>query len=583
MGRTTLSRRRFLQAGAAAAASVWVPAFRVADASANCPRPPGFPESIDLYRQGFESWSQATVVDDLWTCAPRTASDVVRLANWAHAAGWRLRPRGAMHGWAPLCVTAATECKHQVLLVDTTQHLTGVELAAQDPPAVRVGAGTRLDKLTEWMRDRGYGFLATPATGGLTVGGGLAIGMHGASLPAAGEQRGFGQTYGSLSNVVVSLTAVVWSRTLRRYVLRTFDRSHANAKAFLVHLGRTFITDVTMRVAPDLNMRCVSRTDIPARELFAAPGSAGRTFERFVDETGRVESIWFPFTERPWLKVWSVSPKKPRRSRHVTEPYNYPFSDHVPVQVADLAAGIIKGSTELTPLFGQTEYAVATSGLVATASADIWGPSHATHYYIRASTLRVDEQGFAILTKRRHLQRVLHEFAAFHERRLNEQRAQGKFPINGPLEMRACGLDNPADVGIAGAESPALSPTVPRRDHRRWDVAVWMNVLTFPGTPGQYQYYRELEDWMRSTYRGYATWRPEWTKGWACTDDAMWDDQPTIARRIPDHFRVGRRANENWDWAVRTLDRYDPHRVFSNDFLDRLLTATSQRVARTRW
>jgi hypothetical protein len=104
-----------------------------------------------------------------------------------------------------------------------------------------------------------------------------------------------------------------------------------------------------------------------------------------------------------------------------------------------------------------------------------------------------------------------------------------------------------------------------------------MNVLTFPGTPGQYRYYRELEEWMRSNYRGYATWRPEWSKGWACTDEGLWDDERTLAHRIPEGFRAGRRRDEDWDWAVRTLDRYDPHRVFSNRFLDRLMRPAARR------
>jgi FAD/FMN-containing dehydrogenase len=582
-GDTTLSRRRLLQSGALATASAWVPTFRVTSASARArARPPGFPEGIDLYRQGFENWSKATVVDDLWTCAPRDGAEVVRLANWARAAGWRLRARGAMHGWAPLCITAGTGAEDRVVLLDTTQHLTSIELASEDRPAVRVGAGMLMDEVTEWLRDRGYGFLAAPATGKVTVGGGLAIGMHGASLPARGEHRGAGRTYGSLSNLVVSLTAVVWSRRQNRYVLRTFHRSDPETKAFLVHLGRTFVTDVTLRVAPDRNVRCVSRTDIPAHELLAAPGSPGRTFESFVDESGRVESIWFPFTENPWIKVWSVSPQKPPSSRQVSEPYNYPFSDTVPEEVADLAAAVISGNTAVTPLFAHTEYNVVAAGLIATDSADIWGPSHATHYYIRASTLRVDEQGFAVLTKRKHLQRVLHEFAAHHERRLNELRAEGRFPINGPLEMRACGLDDPGHVGVAGAEAPALSPTVPRRDRRRWDVAVWMNVLTFPGTPGQNEYYAELESWMRSNYQGYAMWRPEWSKGWACTDTAIWDDERTLARRIPECFTLGRREDEDWNWTMRVLDRHDPHRVFSNRFLDRLMRRRPTTGGRSR-
>ena len=40
-----------------------------------------------------------------------------------------------------------------------------------------------------------------------------------------------------------------------------------------------------------------------------------------------MEAIWYPFTDAPWLKVWTVSPRRPPGARVVRAPYNYPFSD----------------------------------------------------------------------------------------------------------------------------------------------------------------------------------------------------------------------------------------------------------------
>jgi hypothetical protein len=140
-------------------------------------------------------------------------------------------------------------------------------------------------------------------------------------------------------------------------------------------------------------------------ELFAAPGSAGRTFERCVADAGRVEAIWYPFTDRPWLKVWSISPRKPPSSRAVTGAYNYPLSDQIPEPVAKLARRIVLGDAQVTPEFGLAEYAVTAGGLAATDSADLWGPAKDTQLYIRASTLRYDEFGYSIMTRRADLQR----------------------------------------------------------------------------------------------------------------------------------------------------------------------------------
>lgn len=56
------------------------------------------------------------------------------------------------------------------------------------------------------------------------------------------------------------------------YVLRTYERDDPDGAALLAHLGRALVTEVTLRVGANTNLRCVSRTDIPAAEPFAAPG-----------------------------------------------------------------------------------------------------------------------------------------------------------------------------------------------------------------------------------------------------------------------------------------------------------------------
>lgn len=142
---------------------------------------------------------------------------------------------------------------------------------------------------------------------------------------------------------MISLTAVVWNRVKNAYVLKTFIRSHEDTKAFLVHLGRTFINEVILMVGPNYNLRCLSRTDISSNELFADPANVKRntrTFARFLEKTGRVETITFAFTKTPWLKTWSISPKKPLSSRKVSSPFNYLFSNIIPESLSILIGNI---------------------------------------------------------------------------------------------------------------------------------------------------------------------------------------------------------------------------------------------------
>ena len=187
-----------------------------------------------------------------------------------------------------------------------------------------------MDALTAALAGAGYGLCAIPAPGDITVGGALAINAHGSAIPGAGETPLSGQTYGSLSNLILSLTAVVWSSAQSQYVLKTFQRDDPDIRGFLAHLGRAFVTQVTLQVAASQNLRCQSWVDISAADLFAPPASAGSSsLASYADGAGRVEAIWFPFTDTPWLKVWSIASSKPALSIAVSSPYNYSFTNSV--------------------------------------------------------------------------------------------------------------------------------------------------------------------------------------------------------------------------------------------------------------
>ncbi|CAL9351697.1 cholesterol oxidase substrate-binding domain-containing protein [Streptomyces sp. enrichment culture] len=561
------TRRGFLLSAAALAAVPGLPA----DPAVAAAELPGFPPDVALYRSAYRNWVGEITADGLWACAPNGPDQVVAVVNWAWRHGWRVRARGAAHGWSPLTVTEGTPSGAPVLLVDTAPHLT--DLALPGPGEVRAGTGVTLEALLTFLEEHGLGVTAAPAPGVLTLGGALAVDAHGTAVPARDERRLPGHTYGSLSNLVLSLTAVVWDERAGSYALRTFHRDEADCAALLTHLGRSLVTEVVLRTGTNTNLRCVSRTDIPAGELFAAPGSgARRTFASFLQEAGRVEAIWFAFTEHPWLKVWSLSPTRPLTSRKVTRPYNYPFSDNVPAPVAELVGRMTsEAAWYLAPLLGTAQYEAAALGLVATLSADLWGPSKNTLLYLKPTTLRVHANGYAVLTSREGVQRVVAEFAAFYRERLTAYAARGSFPVNGSVEIRVTGLDDPGDAGVAGARPPLLSALRPRADRPEWDTAVWLDVLTLPGTPDAQAFLRELERFLlRAFDGGFALTRVEWSKGWAYTDEGVWSDGEVLDAVVP--AAVGEAA---WAEADAVLDRLDPHRVYGNAFLDRLFDGSA--------
>jgi FAD/FMN-containing dehydrogenase len=545
----------------------WAPSFRITrDASAPDTVPAGFPSWVPLYRQGFENWSGETKVDDLWTCAPTTPAAVVTVVNWAHRAGFTVRPRGHMHGWSPLTVTSDADADTKVVLVDTTQWLTAMGMQPGEPAAVWVQTGATMEELLTFLEANGAGLASVPAVGSVTVGGALAIGGHGGTAPAAGEDVVAGSCLGSMSNALLSCTAVVWSPDDDRYELRTFTRSEPEAAALAVHLGRAFLTEVTLQVTPLQHLRCRSYTDITADTVFAAPDAAGPdSFAAFLDRTGRVESIQFPFTDRPWVKTWEVSPTQPAGSRAVDGPFNYGFSHHLPRALSRLLDAVVAGRGRLTPRFGRVQRAIAVAGLAAERTADLWGPAKNTQLYVKPSTLRLTDGAGVVLTRRGDVQRVVHELHVEYQRRVEAYRARGRYPINGAMQIRVTSVDRADDSLAPGAEAPALSAIHPPADHPEWDTAVWFNLFTLPGTPGASTFYAELEAWAHANYSGYASFRPEWSKSWAFTEAGQHTDREAIERTIPASY------GDRWASARATFDRLDPHRVLTNPFLDRLL------------
>jgi len=109
--KTVSQRRNFLKKAAkftaAGALAGWLPLARISAAQAtNCVTPGNFPLDIALYKQTFQNWAGDIKVDDVWTCAPANAQQVIKVVNWARDNGYKVRPRGMMHNWSPLTLPA---------------------------------------------------------------------------------------------------------------------------------------------------------------------------------------------------------------------------------------------------------------------------------------------------------------------------------------------------------------------------------------------------------------------------------------------------------------------------------------------
>lgn len=566
--------------------------------------PPDFPVDIPLNRLPFINWAQDLEVPGVWVCTPSSASDVVRVCNWAKAHDYKVRPTGIKHNWSPLTVVKDTAVNAKLILVDTTKSLnniTFIPASGNAPPQVRVATGATLEALLNTLEYQpggkgaapGYSFPHTPAPGNITLGGALAINGHGTAIRTLPDDN-FDASYGSLSNQILAFTAVVTDpngANPDQYQLRTFTRGEGDDKAFLTHLGRAFIVEAVLQVVDNYNLRCESRMDLPWQTLFQAPtgGHAPKdSFAEFMNRCGRIEIIWFPFSTNPWLHLWTVSPQKPASSREVSTPYNYPFADNLPTAVTSFLKGTIGAGgilSELTPEFGKTMADVTAKGFKGQnilgfpeyeRSDDIWGASKNTLLYIKDSTLRVTANGYAIHMKKDDIQAAVHDIAFMYNELLTSYANKNEYPVNSPLEIRVTNLDEPAHIGVA----PGVKAGVPvisslSQDEgdiaNQWDIALWVDVLTLPGTPKSNQFFREFEEWLLQRFSGAAgKVMPEWSKGWAYTDaDGAWTNKAFLDH-IRESFTAGRNATNNWAFERDTLKKYDRYDLFSNDFLNKL-------------
>ncbi|MGH3415771.1 MAG: cholesterol oxidase substrate-binding domain-containing protein [Actinocrinis sp.] len=457
-----------------------------------------FPSGIEVFRLDRRHRSGEAPVPEQWTCLPRTVAEVVTIVNWACRNDWRVSAAGAD---TPRSAAGAPQAADaETLYVDLSRYMNRARIDrhadGDEPATVTAQTGITLDALLTQLEYEGYGLASCPATGDITLGSALVVSGH-----------------DSISNLVMSVTVIVWDTERQQYVARTVNSADPRMAALLAHQGRALIVAATLRVDPAQRVRCVSRTDLGTASVFAPSQKSGQqSFAALLQRCDRIESVWFPFTPAPWLKLWSVTPQRPSTAREVDAPYNFPFADGINERQSDLIRQLIDGESWATPLFTGLSYAATVGGLHAIRSADLWGWAKNTQLYLRPTALRFTLDGYAVLTTRQRVQYVVSTFYAFLSSALERHRAEGRFPVNGPWELRVTRLDDPAEADF--------------------DTVVWLNVLTMPGTPDAQSFYAELDSWI------------------------------TTAFDLP-HEKVLRQPDNVQDAAPAILDRLDPHSVFA--------------------
>lgn len=525
---------------------------------------PGIPFS-PLHQ--FQNWDGQIVVQNINIFQPVNAQQCVELANGAAALGYTLRPFGQMHGWSPLAVNGnkAKDDPEKIFFVDTInlnskqfKVVNGTPMATFEVGVTIEQATTFLEEQTAYGQPNGYSFVNMTAPGQMSIGGVLAIGGHGTSIAS---QSNSGDFCGCLSNLIRSFKAIVFENG--EYREKYFERSHPDAAAFLVHLGRAFITQVTMQPVPNYYLE-VRNWYPKASTLYepVKPKQSPLSLQALAEKYGRLEVIQFPFTGNPWVKTWQQVPGLTVHPKFT--PYNNKFANIISADASKFIQNLFNEEPEYTPwlmkaflFFGRY---LSTSGRSCYAMS---GLSKNLLIYVQNSTLRITALGYIMQIKRSDIQATAILYMNEYNRLLKKYQKDNKFPINAPVEIRITGIDDPALLNIPGAEPPLLAASAPMHpDRKELDTVFWVDILTMPETPYVAEFYTEMEAFM------YKTWpdnlRPEWSKGWAFNDKGGWQNLHVLHKVIPQYYAA------TLPRAKQILEKYDPKNVYTNWLINQI-------------
>jgi hypothetical protein len=530
----------------------------------------------------FEDWSEYTKVAGVEWVAAGSAQDVVDQCNNAVKDGRKIRALGHCHNWSPLVLQSGTN-PQGFRLIDTSL-LNSMSAAVVDGQLqATFGTGTTLFAATKFLEQQdnhglseapGYSFLNMPTVGALTLGGILAVGGHGTSVPFGAQQEP--ALMGCLSNMIVSFKAVTTdpdNPNSHEYAIREFSRADPDASAFLVHLGRAFITEVTLAAVPNYYTKLTSLFPNMA-EVMVAPAPPAPlpadALASLLNAHGRVEVIWFPYQDKAWVQCNTRLPQKPTQPL-VPGPNNYGWMNGITQGESDILRALFADFPELIPEAMEIEVADAEVNM---GGKTLYGTARDLEIYVTDNTLRLTAFGYLLQLPRAKVQAAASAFYTGVKVLLDAYESKSQYPINGAVEIRCTTIDRQADLAIAGAKPPALAATHSVDSNAsKLDTVLWVDVLTFPDAPGSAQFFVDLESWTVNVW-GAGTLgrlRPEWSKGWAYTTAGPWTNTTLIKNWIPSVYNLAT-DGLTFDWARQRLAKYDNANIFTNTFLDGLFS-----------
>ncbi|XP_035713471.1 uncharacterized protein LOC118437971 [Folsomia candida] len=238
----------------------------------------------------------------------------------------------------------------------------------------------------------------------------LAVGAHGSGIKTidATHPKILGHAYGTFSNLVLEMDVIAWDNHTQKYVVKTLPRSHPDTKAFLVNLGRTFVTRVKIRVGADQMLK--SQTFfVNVRQLFGTVRDYDKpNLSDFLDSYGRIQaySMGTGGDSSVFLFTWHPVPEKPTGSKFTDTPYNYHFENYPPI-LNTLLKWVLAWIPQIWWFLSRLSFNFMVFVSYLTGSQDYWGLSKNHFLYTPKSTPIFRVNSFVVVTSRQNFQTVV--------------------------------------------------------------------------------------------------------------------------------------------------------------------------------
>jgi hypothetical protein len=272
----------------------------------------------------WSNWETTVQCDALLTAA-RSLDDLKDIIKFARKNGKTIRVSG---GGEPDdysgSFSGSPVVKNEQGIIVYVSKINHIFLGGNN--TITAGPGITLEEFDAFALENGLCLPTTTAPKFIQLGGAVALSCHGS-----------GRHTGTLSDQVVAMKILMHDGKLRTFSLETDEDQF---RAVQVNLG-------ALGIMYEITLQCVPRFKLRATDSLEPMGPTIENIRTLVEGHDYVELLWFPFTDKVWVKKWDRLPWE-TSDDHPPAP-GPTFKEKVGIKLSNLLTGFAIQFPQFTP------------------------------------------------------------------------------------------------------------------------------------------------------------------------------------------------------------------------------------------